>query len=118
MTIVQETENRAKMRATPRPVAGTGRPKRLDRLQEILCLMEYLHLPVRDINFSRKEILVRPDKGAKDRIAMRPEALKRVGLAIAHQSWSLLYRVVVIGGIPYHSKWCAMAHPTLLTKDR
>lgn len=41
-----------------------------------LRLMECLWLRVQDIDFSRKEILVRDGKGAKDRITMLPESLK------------------------------------------
>ena len=37
--------------------------------------MECLRLRVQDIDFSRKEILVRDGKGAKDRITMLPESL-------------------------------------------
>ena len=40
-----------------------------------LRLMECLRLRVQDIDFSRKEILVRDGKGAKDRITMLPESL-------------------------------------------
>ncbi len=42
-----------------------------------LRLMECLRLRVRDIDFSRNEILIRDGKGAKDRITMLPESLKR-----------------------------------------
>jgi integron integrase len=42
-----------------------------------LRLMECLRLRVQDIDFSRNEILVRDGKGAKDRITMLPESLKR-----------------------------------------
>jgi len=41
-----------------------------------LRLMECLRLRVQDIDFTRKEILVRDGKGAKDRITMLPESLK------------------------------------------
>jgi integrase len=41
-----------------------------------LRLMKYLRLRVQDLDFSRKEILVRDGKGAKDRITMLPELLK------------------------------------------
>jgi|GEM_PF-1511292 integron integrase len=41
-----------------------------------LRLMECLRLRVQDIDFSRNEILVPEDKGAKDRITMLPESLK------------------------------------------
>jgi integron integrase len=41
-----------------------------------LRLMECLRLRVQDLDFSRKEILVRDGKGAKDRITMLPESLK------------------------------------------
>jgi len=40
-----------------------------------LRLMECLRLRVQDIDFERKEILVRDGKGAKDRITMLPESL-------------------------------------------
>lgn len=40
-----------------------------------LRLMECLRLRVQDIDISRKEILVRDGKGAKDRITMLPESL-------------------------------------------
>lgn len=40
-----------------------------------LRLMECLRLRVQDIDFSRKEILVRDGKGAKDRVTMLPESL-------------------------------------------
>ncbi|NTU53765.1 MAG: integron integrase [Chlorobiaceae bacterium] len=42
-----------------------------------LRLMECLRLRVQDIDFSRNEILVRDGKGAKDRITMLPESLKK-----------------------------------------
>lgn len=42
-----------------------------------LRLMECLRLRVQDIDFSRNEITVRDGKGAKDRITMLPESLKR-----------------------------------------
>jgi integron integrase len=41
-----------------------------------LRLMECLRLRVQDIDFTRKEILVRDGKGAKDRITMLPESLR------------------------------------------
>jgi len=41
-----------------------------------LRLMECLRLRVQDIDFIRKEILIRDGKGAKDRITMLPESLK------------------------------------------
>ena len=42
-----------------------------------LRLMECLRLRVQDIDFSRNEIMVRDGKGAKDRITMLPESLKK-----------------------------------------
>jgi len=42
-----------------------------------LRLMECLQLRIQDIDFSRNEILVRDGKGAKDRITMLPEPLKK-----------------------------------------
>jgi len=42
-----------------------------------LRLMECLRLRVQDIDFGRSEILVRDGKGAKDRITMLPESLKK-----------------------------------------
>ncbi len=42
-----------------------------------LRLMECLRLRVQDIDFSRNEIFVRDCKGAKDRITMLPESLKK-----------------------------------------
>jgi integron integrase len=42
-----------------------------------LRLMECLRLRIQDIDFSRNEILVRDRKGAKDRITMLPESLKK-----------------------------------------
>ncbi len=42
-----------------------------------LRLMECLRLRVQDIDFARNEILVRNGKGAKDRVTMLPESLKR-----------------------------------------
>ena len=42
-----------------------------------LRLMECLRLRVQDIDFSCNEILVRDGKGAKDRITMLPESLKK-----------------------------------------
>jgi integron integrase len=42
-----------------------------------LRLMECLRLRVQDIDFSRNEIMVRDGKGAKDRISMLPESLKK-----------------------------------------
>lgn len=37
--------------------------------------MECLRLRVKDVDFSRREILVRDGKGAKDRVTMLPAAL-------------------------------------------
>lgn len=48
-------------------------------------LMESLHLRVKDIEFSRREILVREGKGAKDRVTMLPDAL--VEPLQAHLGW-------------------------------
>jgi integron integrase len=42
-----------------------------------LRLMECLRLRLQDIDFTRHEILVRDGKGAKDRITMLPESLKK-----------------------------------------
>ncbi len=42
-----------------------------------LRLMECLELRVQDIDFARNEILVRNGKGAKDRVTMLPESLKK-----------------------------------------
>lgn len=42
-----------------------------------LRLMECLRLRIQDIDFSRNEIIVHDGKGAKDRITMLPESLKR-----------------------------------------
>lgn len=42
-----------------------------------LRLMECLRLRVQDIDFARNEITVRDGKGAKDRITMLPESLKK-----------------------------------------
>jgi len=42
-----------------------------------LRLMECLRLRVQDIDFFRNEIIVRDGKGAKDRVTMLPESLKR-----------------------------------------
>ena len=42
-----------------------------------LRLMECLRLRVQDIDFSKNEIMVRDGKGAKDRITMLPESLKK-----------------------------------------
>lgn len=42
-----------------------------------LRLMECLRLRVQDIDFERKEIIVRDGKGAKDRVTMLPESLKK-----------------------------------------
>ncbi len=42
-----------------------------------LRLMECLRLRVQDIDFSRNEIAVRDGKGAKDRMTMLPESLKK-----------------------------------------
>ena len=39
--------------------------------------MECLRLRVQDIDFARNEILVRNGKGAKDRITMLPESLRK-----------------------------------------
>jgi integrase len=41
-----------------------------------LRLMEALTLRVRDLDFSRREILVRRAKGGNDRVTMLPESLK------------------------------------------
>ncbi len=41
-----------------------------------LRLMECLRLRVQDIDFARSEIMVRDDKGAKDRVTMLPESLR------------------------------------------
>jgi len=43
-----------------------------------LRLMECLRLRVQDIDFARNEITVRDGKGAKDRITMLPESLKKI----------------------------------------
>jgi len=43
-----------------------------------LRLMECLRLRVQDIDFARNEILVRDGKGAKDRVTMLPESLRRL----------------------------------------
>lgn len=40
-------------------------------------IMECLELRVQDIDFSRSEILIRNGKGAKDRVTMLPETLKK-----------------------------------------
>jgi integron integrase len=40
-------------------------------------IMECLELRVQDIDFSRNEILIRNGKGAKDRVTMLPETLKK-----------------------------------------
>ncbi len=42
-----------------------------------LHMMECLRLRVQDIDFSRNEILVRDGRGAKDRVTMMPESLKK-----------------------------------------
>jgi integron integrase len=42
-----------------------------------LRLMECLRLRVQDVDFSRNEITIRDGKGAKDRITMLPESLKK-----------------------------------------
>jgi len=42
-----------------------------------LRLMECLRLRVQDIDFARNEIVVRGGKGAKDRVTMLPESLKK-----------------------------------------
>ena len=42
-----------------------------------LRLIGCLRLPVQDTDFSRNEITVRNGKGARDRIAMLPESLKK-----------------------------------------
>lgn len=42
-----------------------------------LRLMECMRLRVQDIDFSRNEIMVRDGKGAKDRITMLPELIKK-----------------------------------------
>ena len=42
-----------------------------------LRLLECLRLRVQDIDFARNEILIRDGKGAKDRITMLPETVKR-----------------------------------------
>jgi len=42
-----------------------------------LRLMECLRLRVKDIDFERSEITVRDGKGAKDRVTMLPESLKK-----------------------------------------
>jgi len=43
-----------------------------------LRLMECLRLRVQDVDFSRNEITVRDGKGAKDRLTMLPESLKKL----------------------------------------
>jgi len=43
-----------------------------------LRLMECLRLRVQDVDFSRNEIMVRDGKGAKDRLTMLPESLKKL----------------------------------------
>jgi integron integrase len=42
-----------------------------------LRLFECLQLRIKDIDFSRNELLVRDGKGAKDRVTMLPESLKK-----------------------------------------
>lgn len=49
-------------------------------------LMETLHLRVKDVDFSRREILVREGKGAKDRVTMLPEIL--IAALQAHLGWA------------------------------
>jgi integron integrase len=48
-------------------------------------LMEALHLRVKDVDFARREVLVRDGKGGKDRVTMLPEAL--VDPLRAHLGW-------------------------------
>ena len=54
-------------------------------------LLEGLRLRVKDIDFSRRAIVVREGKGGKDRIVMLPASLEhalRVQLAAAHTLWA------------------------------
>ena len=54
-------------------------------------LLEGLRLRVKDIDFSRRTIVVREGKGGKDRIVMLPASLEhalRVQLAAAHTLWA------------------------------
>ncbi len=54
-------------------------------------LMEGLRLRVKDIEFSRRAIIVREGKGAKDRVVMLPVALEsplRAQLAASHRLWA------------------------------
>lgn len=55
-----------------------------------LRLMEGLRLRVKDVDFTRRTIIVREGKGAKDRVVMLPAALERpllAQLARARQLW-------------------------------
>lgn len=63
-----------------RLICGTG-----------MCLMECVRLRVKDIDFERREIIVRQGKGDKDRVTMLPVALAaelRAHLTRAKTLWS------------------------------
>jgi integron integrase len=54
-------------------------------------LLEGLRLRVKDVDFTRRVIIVRDGKGGKDRVVMLPRSLDeplRAQLAIAHRLWS------------------------------
>ena len=47
-----------------------------------LRLQECVELRVKDLNFDRRELVVRDGKGGKDRVTMLPDALRRFGGAM------------------------------------
>ena len=73
-----------------------------------LRLMECLRLRVQDIDFDRNEIIVRDDKGAKDRVTMLPESRRQ------ERSESGGHPVMVQTGaclMPTHIGCCDMTTP-------
>ena len=50
-------------------------------------LMEGLRLRVKDLEFERREIIVRDGKGGKDRVTMLPDCLlEQLGVASGHRA--------------------------------
>ena len=63
-----------------------------------LRIMEALRLRVKDVDFSRREILVRDGKGFKDRVTMLPAALA-AGLAVHLKRVKALHQQDLAAGV-------------------